>query len=98
MSLAMSAAPLAVRVPATAQLLLPTGGVRTAAASGGVDIASRTLSTAASGTGTGALAAATGPAAASQLVPAGYRKPSAHFQPAAQSGPPSRVLISCRSI
>src|SRR6266480_4588654 len=89
MSLATSAAPVAVRRPATAQLLLPAAGSRgtlpdTAAAARPL----RTSSTSAGGTA--ASAALTAPCAgatgASQLVPAGYRKPRPHFQRALGGG------------
>src|SRR6516165_7884836 len=99
MSLAMRAAPLAVWVPATAQLLLPPpSALDPAPPTADEALLSRTLSVAASGTLAVALAPDVTPAGASQLVSAGYRKPSAHFQPAAHAGPPSRVLISWRSI
>src|SRR2546430_7207198 len=99
MSLATSAAPVAVRRPATAQLLLPAAGARgtlpdTAAAA----LPVRTSSTSAGGTaGSAALTApCAGATGASQLVPAGYRKLKPHFQRAPHSAPPSRALISWR--
>src|SRR5438874_2583514 len=101
MSLATSAAPVAVRRPATAQLLLPAAGARgtlpdTAAAA----LPVRTSSTSAGGTaGSAALTApCAGATGASQLVPAGYRKLKPHFQRAPHSAPPSRALISWRRI
>src|SRR5205823_2050420 len=101
MSLATSAAPLALRRPATAQLLLPAPGARgtlpdTAAAA----LPLRTSSTCAGGTaGCAALAApCAGATGASQPVPAGYRKLKPHFQLAPRCAPPSRALISCRRI
>src|SRR5580658_11118161 len=97
MSLAMSALPVAVSVPATAQLLLPTAG---GACAGTTDAAaaSRTFSTLASGTGAPDRALGGAASGASQEVPAGYRNPSTHFQPPAQAGPPRRALISRRRI
>ncbi len=74
MSFAMSAAPLVVRLPATAQLLLPAAGPGNGAAGEAPEgLPSRTFSTAASGTGTAAVAAAAAVAStgASQLVPSG---------------------------
>src|SRR6202050_1393492 len=97
MSLAMSAAPLAVRRPATAQLLLPAGG-RGPAWAAAPPVLPRTSSTSAAGAGSpaAACAASGGESGASQLVPAGYRKASAHFQAAAHSAPPRRPLLSRR--
>src|SRR5437763_250427 len=83
MSLAMSAAPVAVRRPATAQLLLPAAGARaTLPDAGAAAPALRTSSTSAEGTGgcaAGISPSDAGTAGASQLVPAGYRKPRPHF-------------------
>src|ERR1700733_13797646 len=89
-SFAMSAAPLVVRLPATAPLLLPAAGPRHGAAGEAPDrLPSRTFSTAALGTGTAAVAAVAAVAStgASQLVPSGEKKASPTFQLGAHSGP-----------
>src|SRR5256884_5822087 len=101
MSLATSAAPVAVRRPATAQLLLPAAGARgtlpdTAAAA----LPVRTSSTSAGGTaGSAALTApCAGATGASQLVPAGYRKLKPHFKRAAQRASKPRVDLLAQDL
>src|SRR4029077_1784441 len=82
-SLATSAAPVVVRRPATAQLLLPATVVRgTLPGTSAAALPLRTSSTSAGGTAGAAVTVPsdTGAAGASQLVPAGYRKLRPHFQ------------------
>src|SRR5437868_4825316 len=101
MSLATSAAPVAVRRPATAQLLLPAAGARgtlpdTAAAA----LPAPTPRPPAGGPAAPPALPAPGAGAtgAPQRVPAGYRKHKPPFPRAPHTPPPGRAFTSWRRI